>query len=140
MPRTCATGLNLLLHVQDFPELHTFAGTSVQSYFALTHSLSRMPSVLCAQDYPELYGRALESTKSKPAPNKTLVSDWGDALKQCVRPAPLFCVHSICLATAWGGRLLARQAPVPLQCVPLQLSRATYDTKVHMNCSVLHTI
>uniref|UniRef100_A0A7S3VIK8 Uncharacterized protein n=1 Tax=Dunaliella tertiolecta TaxID=3047 RepID=A0A7S3VIK8_DUNTE len=35
-----------------------------------------------AQDYPELYAKARESTRSSPAPNKTLISDWGDSLKQ----------------------------------------------------------
>lgn len=52
------------------------------------------------QDYPELYNRALESTKSTPAPNKTLVSDWGDSLKQCVLPPPPPCppcARSLCL-------------------------------------------
>eukprot|EP00967_Tisochrysis_lutea_P009279 scaffold10978_cov22-Tisochrysis_lutea.AAC.1 len=34
------------------------------------------------QDYPELYAKARESTRSSPAPNKTLISDWGDSLKQ----------------------------------------------------------
>ena len=35
-----------------------------------------------AKDYPDLYARAISATKSKPAPNKNFVSDWGDSLKK----------------------------------------------------------
>ncbi|KAF5829746.1 hypothetical protein DUNSADRAFT_15548 [Dunaliella salina] len=53
------------------------------------HALERAPdtttykmSYQLAQEYPELYAKAREATRSDPAPNKTLVSDWGDSLKQ----------------------------------------------------------
>lgn len=37
-------------------------------------------------EYPELFQQAINNTKSRPAPNKTFVSDWGDSLKQAVDP------------------------------------------------------
>jgi hypothetical protein len=33
-------------------------------------------------DHPEMYQQAVDSTRSKPVPNFTFVSDWGDSLKR----------------------------------------------------------
>jgi hypothetical protein len=33
------------------------------------------------QMYPELYDQAVSSTRAAPAPNYTLISEWGDSLK-----------------------------------------------------------
>ncbi len=69
-PSSAAAKATAQVHVSnEDPHLHP----DITSY-AMAYHLSQM--------YPQLYQQAMASARAKPAPNYTLVSDWGETLKQ----------------------------------------------------------